>query len=261
MTLITTIISNHGLIQASDSNVTRSDSSTATSDPKVFDLSFAEAALALAGTYRVGSERMDTWMPRCIQTYADDVDEPSIEDFANYLKGRLDRELTDGQRSFPTLIHIVGYTPDDAGTHPVFYFVRNAGSINTQTGAYEQIGATFQVSEDFWQRDYKESQEQGTVDPGRYQTYFNGTPDGRVAFHYFGQLFNGFLHAVWNQPTWRFRPPESLDELATVVDLQIRTIGTLFGMSTYHAPLVGGLPQIMKISPPVSAAPLWLPSV
>jgi hypothetical protein len=62
---------------------------------------------------------------------------------------------------------------------------------------------------------------------------------------------------VWNQPTWKFRPPESLDELATVVDLQIRTIGTLFGMSNYPAPLVGGEPQIEKISPPAGAMPMW----
>jgi hypothetical protein len=256
VTIITSIISNHGLIQASDSHVTRAGSSTATSDPKVFNLGFTQAALALAGTYRVGSERMDTWIPRCIEAYASE-DGPSLEGFAHHLKTRLDQELTSGQRSTPTLIHIVGYVTDDAGTHPAFYFVRNAGSINGRTGAYEQIATTFTVSEDFWTRDYRESQEQGIVDPGCYRNYFNGTPDGRVAFFYFGQLFNAFLHAVWNQPTWKFRPPESLDELATVVDLQIRTVGALFGMSNYAAPFVGGQPQIEKIPPPPGAVPLW----
>jgi hypothetical protein len=257
VTLITTIISNYGLIQASDSNVTRVDSATATSDPKVFRLPFTDAALALAGTYRVGNERMDTWMPRCIETYAEESADSSLEGFAHHLKDCLDQELTDGQRSFPTLIHIVGYIADGNGIHPVLYFVRNAGSMNNQTGAYEQIAPTFQVSEDFWARNYRDSQDQGTVDPSRYQSYFNGTPDGRIAFFHFGQLFNTFLHAVWNQPTWKFRPPQSLDELATVVDLQIRTIGILFGMSDYHAPLIGGDPQIEMIPPPTGAVALW----
>jgi hypothetical protein len=98
MTLINTIVSNYGLIQASDSNITRSDSAEPTSGPKVFQLGFTNAALALAGTYRVGSQRMDTWMPRCISDYAASP-QPTLEGFANYLKDRLDRELNDRQRA------------------------------------------------------------------------------------------------------------------------------------------------------------------
>lgn len=92
--------------------------------------------------------------------------------------------------------------------------------------------------------------------PGRYWGYFNGTPDGRIAFHHFGQLFEGFLRAVWSQPNWEFRPPQSLDELASIVELQIRTIGTLYGMSDYHAPFIGGDPQLRTIEPPPGAARL-----
>jgi hypothetical protein len=63
MTLINTIVSKYGLIQASDSNLTRSGSATPETGSKVFHLGFTQAALALAGTYEVGSQRMDTWMP------------------------------------------------------------------------------------------------------------------------------------------------------------------------------------------------------
>jgi hypothetical protein len=107
MTLITTIVSNYGLIQASDSNITRSDSTEAKPGQKVFRLGFADAALSLAGTYRVGSQRMDEWMPNCISEYAATT-QPSLEGFAQHLRGRLDEGLTDRQRADATLIHIVG---------------------------------------------------------------------------------------------------------------------------------------------------------
>jgi hypothetical protein len=66
-----------------------------------------------------------------------------------------------------------------------------------------------------------------------------------------------FLGDVWSQqPTWKFRPPQSLAELASIVELQIRTIGTLYGMSDYAAPFIGGPPQIETIPPPTGAVRL-----
>jgi len=257
VTLIISIISNYGILQASDSNVTRSDSTDVRSDPKVFRLPFADAALGLAGSYRVGRKRIDSWMPECIDKYQMEDDSPSLPGFAEYLRLCLDAEMTDIQRSVPTLIHIAGYLTDESGTHPVLYFVRNAGSINERTGAYEDIAYNFQVSEDFWKRDYQSDLEEGIVDHDRYRTYFNGTPDGRIAFYYFGQIFDGFLRSVWNHPTWNFRAPRSLAELAAIIDLEIRTIGTLYRVSDYPAPLVGGEPQIAEIVPPTEATPLW----
>jgi hypothetical protein len=49
---------------------------------------------------------------------------------------------------------------------------------------------------------------------------------------------------------------DTLAELASMIDIQIRTIGMLYGMSDYHAPLVGGKPQICKIRPPRGAVRL-----
>jgi hypothetical protein len=255
MTLITTIVSNYGLIQASDSNITRSDSAEPRSGPKVFHLGFTDAALALAGTYEVGSQGMDTWMPSCISDYAA-TSQPSLEGFAHYLSDRLEEELNDRQRAGVTLIHIVGYVSHEVGAHPEFYFVRNAGAINRQTGAYDDIGGTFQVDEHFWTRDHNRPDARAAFDAGGYWSYFNGMPDGRIAFAQFGQIFGAFLQTVWNHPSWKFRPPQSLDELASLVALQIRTVGTLYGMSDYRAPFIGGEPQIERITPPDGALPL-----
>lgn len=258
MTIINSIVSDHGLIQASDSNVTRPGSSKASSAPKVFPLGFTDGALALAGTYEAWNQRMDTWMPSCIKDYAS-TDSPTQEGFAYYLKDRLNTDLTTPQRTTATMIQIVGYVRDDDGVHPALHFVRNFGSINTSTGAYDDIRPTFQVSEDFWNRDYPADKSAGRLGLGWYRSYFNGTPDGRIAFHHFGQLFQGFLSDVWTQTqqrNWKFRPPQSLDELASIVELQIRTIGTLYGMSDYDAPFIGGDPQLHTIAPPPGAARL-----
>jgi hypothetical protein len=160
------------------------------------------------------------------------------------------------QRAGATLIHVVGYVSGEDGTHPEFYFVRNAATINDQTGAYEEIRDTFQVTEDFWTRDHNEPDVRAAFDAGGYQTYFNGTPDGRIAFVQFGQIFGAFLQRVWSQPNWKFRAPQSLDELASLVRLQIRTVGTLYEISDYRAPFIGGEPQIERITPPDDAVTL-----
>ena len=105
VTIIISIVSDHGLIQASDSNVTWSDSSEAFSGPKVFPLGFT-TALALAGTYEAGDQRMDTWMASCIEEYAS-TDSPTQEGFVYYLKERLETDLTS---SPTTCSHTMMYT-------------------------------------------------------------------------------------------------------------------------------------------------------
>jgi hypothetical protein len=256
VTIIISVVSDHGLIQASDSNVTRSSSPDAYSGKKVFRLEFSEGAVALAGTYRAWEESMDTWMPSCISDYAS-TESPTQEGFANYLIGRLKTDLTTPERKMATMFQIVGYVSDDDGVHPGLHFVRNWSTINPSTGAYEGIQPTFHVSEDFWNRDYPNDRAAGQLRLGWYRSYFNGTPDGRIAFYEFMQRFERFLGEVWSQqPTWKFRPPQSLDEFTSIVELQIRTVGTLYRMSDYDAPFIGGDPQIETIPPPTGAVRL-----
>lgn len=253
VTFITTIISDFGIIQASDSNLTREGSGEAIPGKKVFDLEFGNAALAFAGTYSVGSEWMDSWMPECIHTYSAMVN-PTVKGFSHYLKARLEAELNDDQREQPMLFHIAGYENGRDGIHPVLYFVRNSHSLNRLTGNYIDIRPFFAISEDFWTRDYPPTKDSKG---SRQQLYFNGTPDGRIAFVRFGQMFFNYLDEVWRQPQWKFRPPRSLDEYASIVDLEIRTLGSLYRMSDYEAPYIGGEVQIIKILPPINAITLW----
>jgi hypothetical protein len=105
VTIIISIVSDHGLIQASDSNLTRSGSSVASPGPKVFPLGFTNGALALAGTYSVGTgtQTMETWMPSCISDYTS-TNSPTQEGFANYLKERLNTDLTSSQKTFATMM-------------------------------------------------------------------------------------------------------------------------------------------------------------
>jgi len=253
VTLIVSVISNLGLVQASDSNVTRFGSPIASTDPKVFALDFAGGALALSGTYRVAGERMDTWMRNCIADYSyDKGDEASLGGFADYLKWRLEEGLTPSEAQVATLMQIVGYVVGKEGApHPELHFVRNAGGISDVTGGYQDVSPSFMVSEDYWNRDYHA--DHGNLGPWGYRSYFNGTPHGRIAFHQFGRHFRTFLESMWARPEWDFRGPETLDELAALVELQIRTIATLYKMSDYPAPYVGGEPQVMTIPPPPGA--------
>src|SRR6266704_3330599 len=230
MTLIATVISNHGIIQASDSNLTSSSGSVG-AGPKVFRLGFADGALALAGAYAVGTERMDNWLPACIASYSASA-APSLSGFANHLAAQLESSPTPGKAR---LFHIAGYAHGAGGVHPEFYFVRNIQDINVTTGAYEGVTSNYQVTEDFWTRDYLQAPA-GMFVAGGSQRYFNGYPSGRIAYLGAMRKLQEFYEQVWHKPSWKFRRPASLDELAAFVRLELETINTLFTSSDYPTP-------------------------
>ncbi len=244
MTLIATVISKHGIIQASDSNLT-SRRGPVGSGPKVFRLGFAEGALALAGAYAVGTERMDRWLPACIASYSAYAT-PSLSGFANHLAAQLGASPTAGKLR---LFHIAGYVEEAGGAHPEFYFVRNVQDINTLTGAYEGVTSNYEVTEDFWTGDYRRMPA-GMFAAGGFRRYFNGYPPGRIAYLGATRMLQEFYGHVWREPSWKFRGPTSLDELAAFVRLELETINTLFASSDYPTPYIGGDIQIEKIPVP-----------
>jgi len=133
--------------------------------------------------------------------------------------------------------------------------VRNIAKIDETTGDY--IGSDhFDVSEDFWHRDYLNPGVQSALEVGSEQRYFNGYPPGRIAYLGFIQRLGIFLKDVWSQPRWRFRAPRTVDELARFVDFEIRAIGAMFHSSGYSAPFIGGTVQLETISPPSTAVKL-----
>ena len=250
MTLIATVISNQGIIQASDSNLTGPGQSVGTG-PKVFRLGFADGAISLAGAYAVGAESMDSWLPACIASYSKSAT-PSLSGFANHLAVQLQSSSTAGEAR---LFHIAGYVNDASGVHPEFYFVRNIQGINDRTGAYEGVTSNYQVSEDFWTRDYPRALA-GMFAAGGSQRYFNGYPPGRIAYLGAIEKLQEFYEQVWREPSWKFRRPESIDELAAFVQLELETINTLFTSSNYPSPYIGGTIQVEKISAPSGAISL-----
>lgn len=142
---------------------------------------------------------------------------------------------------------------DDAnGAHPEFYFVRNIQGINASTGAYEGVTSKYQVTEDFWTRDYPQAPA-GMFAAGGSQRYFNGFPSGRIAYLGAMQKLQEFYEQVWREPNWKFRRPMSLNELASFVRLELETINTLFTSSDYPSPYIGGAIQIEQIPAPPGA--------
>ncbi len=153
------------------------------------------------------------------------------------------------------LFHIAGYVDDASGIHPEFYFVRNIQGINVITGDYEGVTPNYQITEDFWTRDYPQAPA-GMFVAGGYQRYFNGYPPGRIAYLGATQKLQEFYEQVWLEPSWKFRRPASLDELAAFIRLELETINTLFMSSDYPTPYIGGAIQIEKIPVPTGAQSL-----
>jgi hypothetical protein len=240
MTLIVTAISNLGIIQASDSNVTKGD--ILYTGSKVFDMAFTHGALSFSGRYGVDGRPIDSWMPACIGDYAATTN-PTIEGFARHLRDRLEREVTDAERDEGMLIHIAGYADNSDGTrHPEMWFVRNLGMATT--GDYSNPGP-FEISEDFWDRDHKDH-------PGAHsiQFYFNGYPPGRIAYLELHNALWGVFQGAWSHPGWHFRGPRTIGELAAFVRAEFNGLVALFASSHYAATPIGGDIQLTTIAPP-----------
>ena len=192
----------------------------------------------------------DNWLPACIASYSASP-APSLSGFANHLASQLESSSTPDKAR---LFHIAGYVDDANGVHPEFYFVRNIQGINASTGDYEGVTSKYQVTEDFWTRDYPHAPA-GMFAAGGSQRYFNGLPSGRIAYLGAMQKLQEFYEQVWREPNWKFRRPVSLDELAAFVQLELETINTLFTSSDYPTPTsVGPSRSSRSLHPQVQGA-------
>ena len=254
VTLIGTAISNLGIVMASDSNLTSATGEYAGEAQKVFRVDRVAGVLAVAGTYSVGGRLIDDWMPDAISTYCATT-APTMRGFAEFLRDQLAEDIEPAEHASGTLIHLAGYVEEGSEAHPEFWFVRNFTNIDPSSGAYVGRGS-FQISEDFWTRDYMNPGVQDALEAGTEQRYFNGYPAGRIAYLGFMLRLGHFLRQTWADPAWKFRAPRSVDELARFVDLEIRAIGAMFFSSDYAAPYIGGTVQIETIRAPHNAIKL-----
>jgi len=249
MTLILAHISKFGIIHASDSNLTSDSNTYAGQGQKTFELPFLNAGLTVAGAYSVAGKPMDVWMTDFISAQASSG-VGSLLKFAEALNARLETEMDADEKQGGSMVHIAGYVEKGGFQHPEFYFVRNVYGIKDSTGEYFDVRNQFAVSEDFWSRDCPKSNAMAAFQSGAYQIYINGFASGRIGYVILQDQMNSFFKAIWEQPQWKFRPPQSLAETVLFVKLYMSVIETLFQVSDYPAPFIGGGCQIHEIPQP-----------
>ena len=174
----------------------------------------------------------------------------SLRDFAATLRNSLESGMSLSVKDSGSLVHIAGYVEENGLNHPEFYFVRNAHGIDSGTGEYLDIRQQFLMSEDFWSRDCPARNLMAAFQTRAYQIYINGFASGRIGYLAVQERLNSFFRMIWTQPNWRFRPPNSLAESVLFVQLYMSIINTLFQVSDYAAPFVGGGTQIHSIAQP-----------
>ena len=250
MTLILTHISKHGIVHASDSNVTsRSGTSISVGEgQKTFEIPFLNAGLSIAGNYLVAGQRMDKWLPDFITTQSR-ITSLTVEQFAHNLKDQLQAQMLPSEKR-GNLFHIAGYVEEGGQNHPEFWFVRNILGINQNTGEYEDFSKDFTVSEDFWSKDCPSGNLMQEFQSGAYQLYINGFASGRISYVMLQTVLDQVFKFIWNNKNWKFRPPNSLDETENFIKLYVQFINTLFESSNYEGPPIGGPIHTYKIPQP-----------
>ncbi len=250
MTLIITQISKHGILHASDSNLSDSGGSTVGEGTKCFVIPKLKAGLTVAGAYGVGNLSMDRWMPEFIKK-SNAVD---LEQFSEELRTALEQEMDFEQKESGSLIHVAGYVKKQEKYHPEFWFVRNVYHLDLSTGEYSDIRKEFTKSEDFWTRDNKSSDlfRKCQSDDSMYQLYINGFSPGRIGYNIVQAHLMEFFSKIWSHPDWEFRPPKNIDEAALLVVDYMRIINTIFKISDYSGQVIGGTIKYHKIPQPSS---------
>lgn len=255
MTLIVTHIDKFGIVHASDSNLT-SHNQTVGEGTKVFGIPNLNAGLSIAGSYSVGSNSMADWMPDFIIRQSE-IPGINLNIFSHNLKTELEKTMTSDEKKGGSIIHIAGYVTENGLSHPEFWFVRNIHRIDQQTGYYKDIDDKFEISEDFWTRDCQaETFSKSWADPTRnaIQTYFNGFSPGRIGYYAVSSELRRFFNYMWNNKSWKFRPPQSIEETEILLKNYMQIIDTLFVLSEYKARYIGGTIQTLVIKPPSSLA-------
>ncbi len=249
MTLILTQISRHGIVHASDSNLSDATGLTVGSGKKCFAIPSLNAGLTVAGCFAVGDQSMDNWMENFIANSSS----ISLEYFSEDLRLSLEERMTPEQKASGSLIHIAGYQKNTNGKYyPEFWFVRNIYNIDPGTGEYSDMRQEFIKSEDFWNRDNKKTGifKKFQSKDGDYQLYINGFTPGRISYNIIQGYLMHFFSNLWADKTWNFRPPKNIDESKLLIENYMRLINTIFVLSDYPGQLIGGDIQMESIQQP-----------
>lgn len=243
MSIIITQINKYGIILGSDSNVSSNDRVLG-ERAKIFEITKLGAALCVAGSYTVGGEMLDVWMPTFINSKQDSRE--SLEGFVVRLSTAFEEQMTPAEKSNLSISQISGYVDG----HPEMWCLSNTTLL--ENGTYSIGSDKFHYSEDFWKRDYDDGNFEDIFKSNglNYQMYVNSIMAGRVAFNIVRQYIDQYFYSMWKLPNFKFRCPESLNEHRLLVKSYLDIIDTMFNLSDYNPKIVGGKTQLLVIKNP-----------
>ena len=216
MTLIVTVFNRYGVVNSSDSNI--ASEGMLKEGRKTFEIPGLHAGLTMAGTRSIGGMPIEPYMDLFLRSHTHSV----LADFSVDLYDQIQVDLQPDEAARLILIQIGGYQQHADGWHPELWFIRNA-AINQVSGEYEQL-PDLMLTEDFWAVDCPKHRLLERFALGKSRYYFNGFPAGRIGFASLVPQFEDFFEKMWNEPTWKFRPPANLAETAMLVEHFMRTV-------------------------------------
>jgi hypothetical protein len=249
MTLIATAISRYGIVQAVDARLT-SHPQHLTPGRRIFSVGFASASLSVTGSYSVDGRALDEWVVGAIDDYERSTNRPTLRGLAERLRDRLPLAAPIHRR----MIHLAGYATDGDHAHPELYFLRNFHGT-TPEGDYDEPGVEFFVNEQFWTRDHRNQEVSETLASGGAQLYLNGAPQTRIAYRLLNQRLHDFYRQLWSSSKL-FRSPQTLQEIATLVDLDLRVTAAFLGSAHHQVTSAPNGPEIELIPAPSNAVEL-----
>ena len=250
MTLIATAITRYGIVQAADPGLT-SYTDRVSYGPRIFKLGFLPGTLAVTGEYAVAGEPMDRWMRTAIRVYRNSTRPRSLSGFVEHLRERLTAQPHPIRRR---AIHVAGYETNGAGVHPEVYYLRNIRG-RARDGGYGRPGREFVSHEQFWNLDYAEEETRETIRTGGVRMYLDGFAVNRIAYMVLHQRIHEFYEKVWQSST-RFRTPRSIEDMATLVELDMRVNAFFLGPANHHSRRVRNSLQIELTPAPTGAGRL-----
>ncbi|HMU47440.1 MAG TPA: hypothetical protein PKC72_13795 [Chitinophagaceae bacterium] len=251
MSLILTYINRFGILHASDSNLS-APGQAVVEGKKVFPIDFLCAGLSVAGTYSVDGKEMHNWMEEFINEQKDN-NISTLKEFTEILKYKLQGSLRKNEFKAGCMMQISGYSETKGIIHPELWFLRNVHSINMETGQYENIDETIEISEDFASRDLLNNTTLENYNLKEHETdysYFNGFAPGRISYYYLSNSLDDFFKNVWSNEKWKFRPPSNLNDYKLLANSYMVTIDALFQLSDDYGRVIGGTPQFHLIPAP-----------